>query len=336
MPRLSRWRAWSLMAMILSLSCCAYAQTKEQEHPHDGTPVLWVDPGDIGSRDLFWGVAGRNGQPKPPLTFVSEDLHGTNPKFDVRDADGTKWRAKLGPEARPEVVASRLLWAVGYSANENYFYPMLHVDEMPAHLRRGQKLAGMNGDVPNLRLQRRYEGLKKVGTWDWRKNPFYGTREFNGLRVMMALIRNWDLYAGNNSILRDKKSNREIYEVSDVGSAFGDTRRDYKERNSVGDLKAYGRGKLIARITPGLLDLDFPRLPPLGIIVDVPLYREELRARWIGRDIPRGDAKWIGSLLAQLKPHQVRDAFRAAGYEPSVVDSFTAIVLSRIQELNNL
>ena len=34
-----------------------------------------------------------------------------------------KWRVKLGVEARPETVASRLVWAVGYYANEDYFLP---------------------------------------------------------------------------------------------------------------------------------------------------------------------------------------------------------------------
>ena len=331
---MSRLSASTVVVAVLSFSFCVWSQTEKDANTRDA--VLWTDPGDIGARDLFWGAGGKEGQPKPPMKFVSEDLHGTNPKFDVRDADGTKWRVKLGPEARPEVVATRLLWVVGYGANEDYFFPMVHVGDMPARLRRGQKLAGSRGDVPNVRLQRRFEGRKKVGTWDWRQNPFYGTREFNGLRVMMALIRNWDLYAGNNSILRDKEPDREIYEVSDLGSAFGDTRRDYKERNSVGNLKAYRRGKLIAHIKPNSIDLAFPRLPPLGIIFDVPLYREELHARWIGRNIPRGDAKWIGSLLSQLRREQIRDAFQAAGYEPSIVDSFTEVVLSRIQELNNL
>jgi hypothetical protein len=37
---------------------------------------------------------------------------------------------KLGSEARPETVASGLLWAVGYFANEDYFVPVLHVREM--------------------------------------------------------------------------------------------------------------------------------------------------------------------------------------------------------------
>ena len=51
----------------------------------------------------------------------------------------------------------------------------------------------------NARLKRYLEGEEKNGTWKWKDNPFTGTREFNGLRVMMALINNWDLKDVNNS-----------------------------------------------------------------------------------------------------------------------------------------
>src|ERR1700743_1959082 len=35
-------------------------------------PVLWQDPGDISSRDLFFGQGGEKHQPKPPYVFVRE------------------------------------------------------------------------------------------------------------------------------------------------------------------------------------------------------------------------------------------------------------------------
>jgi hypothetical protein len=264
-------------------------------------------------------------------------MQGTNPKFDVRDSAGVKWRVKLGSEAQPEVVASRLLWAVGYSANQNYFLPRLHVANMPVRLRRGQNLAGHGGDVPNVRLQRRPQGEKKIGSWNWRHNPFFGTREFNGLRVMMALIRNWDLNDENNAVLEEEDDpGRQIYEVSDVGTAFGTSGRRYRNKHSKGNLEAYRHGRLIRRIRPALIDMRFPTLPPLSFIVDPPFYLAQVRVHWIGRHIPRGDAKWIGSLLARLSREQIRDAFRAAGYSPEVVEAYTGTLIVRIQELNNL
>ena len=42
--------------------------------------------------------------------------------------------------------------------------------------------------------------VEKRGEWDWFENPFVNTRDLNGLRIMMALLNNWDLTDVNNSI----------------------------------------------------------------------------------------------------------------------------------------
>src|ERR1700678_783222 len=102
--------------------------------------VVWQDPGDIASRDLYYGPGGEKDQPHGPFTFEKEDLDGSNPKFVVRDRDGVKWKVKLGTEARPETVASRLVWSVGYFTDEDYFLADFKADAMPAHLHRGQEL----------------------------------------------------------------------------------------------------------------------------------------------------------------------------------------------------
>jgi hypothetical protein len=56
----------------------------------------------------------------------------------------------------------------------------------------------------------------------------------------------------------------------------------------------------------------------------------------VGRHIPVADAKWIGDLLAQLSPQQIRDAFRAAGFSPEEVEGFSSVVQQRILELKAL
>jgi len=58
--------------------------------------------------------------------------------------------------------------------------------------------------------------------------------------------------------------------------------------------------------------------------------------RWIGQHTSRTDVEWIGGLLAQLSPNQIRDAFRSAGYPPEQVESFSAVIEKRIAELNKL
>ena len=52
--------------------------------------------------------------------------------------------------------------------------------------------------------------------------------------------------------------------------------------------------------------------------------------------VPVVNAEWIGALLARLTPQQIRDAFRAAGYQPAEVDGFAKVVKKRIVALNHL
>ena len=216
---------------------------------HGTRATLWREPTDIASRNLIYGSGGEDHQPRGTFTFVQEDMEGSNPKFDVRDQDGVKWKVKLGPEARPEVVASRLVWAAGYLTNEDYFLADLKVQGLP-RLHRGQDLVGPDGTVHNVRLKRSMKGEEKIGNWKWGSNPFEGTREFNGLRVLMALINNWDLKDSNNAVYERKQKAgsadlEQIYLVSDLGASFGPTGFGLSVEASRGNLDAYKRSKFI-------------------------------------------------------------------------------------------
>src|SRR6185437_13814161 len=164
-------------------------------------PVLWQDPGDIAAKDLYEGAGGAAGRPQPPFTFVSEDMSGTNPKFDAKDASGVTWRVKMGEESRPEVVASRLLWAMGYFVNDDYVLPDTTVQQL--QMKRGGKAIGADGRILDARFARKPDHQKKIGIWRWKDNPFNDQREFNELRVMMAVMNNWDLKDINNSVYED-------------------------------------------------------------------------------------------------------------------------------------
>jgi hypothetical protein len=324
---------------IAALLLLAQFTVGQKRTPAAADAVIWADPGNIALRDLFWGPGGKDHQPALPMEFLSEDLKGTSPKFEVRDSNGTKWTAKLGLEARPETAAARLLWAVGYFANENYFIPNLEVKNMPATLRRGQHLAGHNGDVPNVRLQHHPDHYKVIGHWNWRHNRFYGTREFNGLRVMMGLIANWDLKDENNAALENETDGgRRLYEVSDVGTSLGTPGKSYTDKVSKGNLKVYHRTRLISHVHEDHIDLNFPKRPPISELFEFEwgFFFHQLNIRWVGKHIPTRDAKWIGSLLSQLTPQQISDAFRAAGYSPEEIEAYTQAVISRIDELKRL
>ncbi|MBV9771476.1 MAG: hypothetical protein JOZ32_18030 [Bryobacterales bacterium] len=299
---------------------------------------LWREPKQIGSENLFYGPGGKEHEPHGPFTFVKEDMSGTNPKYDVRDEDGVKWKIKLGAEARPETVATRFVWAVGYHADEDYFLPEAEVKGLPAHLRRGRKMVAANGVMHNVRLKRE-EGEKSEGYWRWRDNPFTGTRELYGLRVMMAVISNWDLKDDNNSVRDEKRKGgeeRREYEVRDLGASFGSPGEGATHAGSKGNVVAYRRSKFIKREGREFVDFNIPARPAMIFLFNPHEFFGRMNLRWIGRHIPREDAKWVGDMLGQLSHDQIRDAFRAAGYSGEELDGFTSAFEGRIAELKEL
>lgn len=296
--------------------------------------VLWQLPRNIAGLDLFYGQPGAQGQPQPPFTFVREDLHGSSPKCDARDASGKTWRVKLGEESRPEVVASRLLWAVGYFVNDDYVIPRAEIQDLKMR-RKSEKLRGT--EVNDARFARKPHGEKKIGIWTWKQNPFFGTREFNGLRVMMAVINDWDLKDDNNAVYKDEKSNASIFLVSDVGATFGANDWHWTAGQSKGNLAAFQHSKFVVRNTGTEVDFATPAAPKSLLVESAGvglLKREHLD--WIGKNIPNPDAHWIGTLLGQLSHKQLVDAFRAGNFSPDEIEVYVSIVESRIAELKGL
>jgi hypothetical protein len=104
-------------------------------------------------------------------------------------------------------------------------------------------------------------------------------------------------------------------------------------------LGAYEHSKFISHVHKDSVDFGTPAHPTiLGVlgVFSLPNFISRMRLRWIGRNIPRDDAKWIGSLLAQLKAEQIQDAFRAAGYDDRHVQAYTGVVQKRIADLGKL
>lgn len=336
-----------VLSICISLLLTAVAGAKNksrksgEETKEQATAVLWKQPDDLKSRNLLYGPGGEKDAPHTIFKFEKEDTNGTSPKFDVRDENGVRWKVKMGYEARPETVASRLVWAVGYFTNEDYFLPELHVQGMPEHLHRGQQFIEPEGTAHNVRLKRYLEDEKKVDLWKWRDNPFASTRELNGLKVMMALINNWDLKDVNNSIYHQKHPDgsdkpENIYVVSDLGASFGTTGVTLKRAATDGNLHYYSKSKFLGKVTPDYVDFATPSSPVVLDIFVLHDFLMRMHMRGIGRHIPRADAHWIGQLLAQLSPQQIRDAFRAAGYSPDEVEGFSKVVEGRIMQLGNL
>lgn len=294
--------------------------------------ALWHDPGDISSLNLAFGQGGFDDAPLPEssYSFIKEDLNGSSPKVYVRDQNGTEWLVKVGDEARGETAATRLVWAMGYFTDEDYFVARLYVSHMP-HLDRKSHSVQRDGTVANARLERHIRGQKKLGNWDWGDNPFSGSREMNGLRVLMALINNWDLKSVNNKIYTEK--DRSVrYVVADLGASFG--RTGGVATRSKGKLRDYAKDRFIRQTGDDTVDFVMRTKPSWLLKIFKPkYYRERVAMAEIVRQIPRSDARWIGEQLSRLTTEQIRSAFLASGFTTRESDGYTDELKERIAEL---
>jgi hypothetical protein len=324
-----------VLILILSPAIGAQKRAKNVDKAKEESlsAMVWHDPGDVSSLNLLYGAGGKEHAPDPngKFTFVKEDLEGSNAKFRIQDEDGVQWKVKLGEETQSETAATRLLWAAGYFVDEDYYLADLKVEGLPK-LRRGQSRVSADGTVHRARLERKTKKSEKLGNWDWFRNQCGSTRELNGLRVMMALVNNWDLKVANNSVEEVDGQRRCV--VTDMGATFGKTGNPFTRSKSVA--KEYATSKFISQVTPESVNLVMHSRPFFLAVFNLPNYRTRTRMEKITKRIPRADARWVGQRLALLSVNQIHDSFRAAGYTPEQVDVYTKAVQNRIAQLNAL
>ena len=333
----------SLSALLLaSFSLClqpsASAQKSDKGKKSAGSHVLWRDPGHIPSRDLHHGPGAPDLAPQPPFKFIEEVKKGESPKFKVRDARGVEWSVKLGPEAQSETVATRLVWAVGYFAEESYYFDEVKLENIP-RLSRGREYV-VGRTVRGARFEPRREGVEEGPEWSWRDSPFEGSREMSGLKVLMILLNNFDARKGNNHILyTDTADGREArYVVTDLGATLGRA-GGLGGKRVKNDLEAFLSTKFVRGVDDGVVEFDFDTRPR-GFghlsVLHPKYYRGEVKKEAAMRGISVEHARWIGSLLAQLSDGQLRDAFSAAGYGEAVTGGYVRALRERIDQLVNL
>src|SRR5499433_2386085 len=190
-------RMGALVAVLLALGFISSAtaqkqkEQKEQKSPKVVTPVIWSDPGAVENLDFVGGIGGRRNAPKPPFSFVEESMSGTNPKVRISDANGALWTVKFGSEVNAETFATRIAWAAGYFVEPDYFIPSGKIEKL-GQIERARKFIKPDGSFADARFEmRREKGVKKLDaekSWSWLENPFVGTKELNGLKVIMMLV----------------------------------------------------------------------------------------------------------------------------------------------------
>ena len=279
---------------------------------------LWHDPGDISRRDLFHGAGGAEHAPKArAFTFVAEDTSGWSPGYDVRDERGVEWSVKTGPEAQTEVVASRILWAIGFHQPPTYYV----ADWSLEGTRSGPQQPG--------RFRPKLKSQRVVGEWPWHANPFVGRREFGGLIVTNLIINSWDWKTSNNKVYEVDDPAGGVsrwFVVRDLGASFG--KFTYPAVLRWFRLRGFGQGtrNVIA---------DFEEQ---GFIkrIDRERSRVEFEYRGIYRDVISSvtpeDVRWACERLDRITDGQWQDAFRAGGYPAEEGRRFVTKIKEKIAQ----
>jgi hypothetical protein len=306
---MNRFKTVIFLVVVLFVSTTAAAAAQSKEKPSGGKPVMWK-PVKISQRDLYWGPGGKEMFPNlKKVSLIRKETGGNNLKYRIKDADGKVWVAKIADESQPETVAVRLVWAIGYPTEINYLVPTLTIPG--------------KGTFKNVRLEARPSSVDRQDRWSWTDNPFVGTNELQGLKIMMALINNWDLKDGNNIIL--ESGGEQQYVISDLGSSFGKfaplSLPIFKRfGRSVNNPEHYVKSEFVKGIEEDG-DVDFA-------------YKGN--AKNLFDQIKPEQGRWIASLLKQLSDKQISDAFRAANYSPAEVKMLAQAVKNKIIELDSL
>ena len=336
-------RRFLLATFVLStLATFTVFAQKTKEAAPVGTPVIWNDPGNISRRNLTFGPGSADLAPHGPFTFLKEETTGESPKFDVIDSRGVTWVVKVGPEAQAETVAVRIVWAVGYFAEEAYYIERAEIKNLPK-LKRGREFIEDRSFVRGARFEPRRKGVKRGENWDWESNPFSNTRELDGLKVLMVLLGNYDTSLRNNKVLSVKNPTtgrmEARYVATDVGATLGKV-GGLGGKRSKNTLEDYRSSEFVLGVENGFVKFDYDTTPKkMGAFASVfsPGYRRsQAKKERAMQNIPVENARWIGSLLAKLTDEQLRDAFRAANYDKQTMDGFVAVIRDRINQLTAL
>ncbi len=266
---------------------------------------LWEEPVNLEQRDLFYGSGGAQNAPDPNelYEFKEEKAVGTQPGYDVEDSKGREWSVKLGPESKPEVAVSRIVWAIGYRQPSVYYLPRWTL------VRDGKR-------IPQGGARFRLDDTKNLAEWSWRKNPFLHTRELAGLFVTMVMVNNWDVKSQQNALYEYKAKAefagpRQQYMVKDLGASLG--RSAWPVGGTKADAAGFEDEPFIHRVEGNRVYFGYN-----GAWLEPQLVRS----------ITPADVRWTAELMSRITPRQWNDAFRAAGFGPGDASRY----ISRLQE----
>ena len=293
---------------------------------------IWREPSAADALDLRYGPGGREGAPAPPFLFVEEHFSGSQPCVAVRDARNRLWRVKWGHEAKPEAFAVRFAWACGYFAEVTHFVPSGAIEGV-TELSRARSCINENGGFEGARFEledRTVRMLFNEHSWAWDDNPFLGTPQLSGLKIVNMILSNWDtkdrrdVARGSNTAIFEVRSGwgREArYLITDWGGAMGKWGSNIVSRDR---WDADGFAAQTPQFVTGVQDewVNFG-------------YQGQ-RTQEIARDISVEDVAWFHSYASRLTEPALRQALQQCGATGDEADAFARALVDRIRQLGDV
>ncbi|HYP13090.1 MAG TPA: hypothetical protein VEQ63_04140 [Bryobacteraceae bacterium] len=295
---------------------------------------IWEDPGPVESMDFSMPAAGlqKNG-PQPPFHFVREEMGGTSPKVIVKDAAGVLWRVKGGLETRPEAFVTRLVAAMGYYTEPTHFVAHGRIDGVQGELRRASGFLKSDGSISYVTYEHVDPNTEfvKNKSWTWESNPFTGTNELAGLKILMMLVSNWDnkdsrdkRLGSNTAVVSKTVGNvtKHYYTVTDWGQTLGSWSRWWHifGGRQPWNCEAFSRQTLVTARSGRIVRFGFEGQ-----------HTDDFRS-----GITVDNVRWLLGRLGKVTDEQLRAGLRASGASTSEQDCFTRALRTRIEQLQNV
>jgi hypothetical protein len=291
---------------------------------------LWREPSADDLKDLRYGPGGADGVPVAPFRFVQEHLQGSQPCVAVRDARDRLWRVKWGHEARPESFAVRLASACGYFAEVTHFVARGRIDGCH-DLRRASACVDGEGAFVDARFELEDRSVRMLfdeHSWAWHDNPFVGTRQLSGLKIVVMLLSNWDtkdrrdVSRGSNTAIFEHRVTRWArearYLITDWGGAMGrwGTTVVSRGRWDVDGFEAQ-TAQFVTGVTDGWVAFGY----------------QGQRTAEIARNIPVDDVRWFHGYASRIPEASLREALACCGATADEASRFAAAIHARIDQL---
>jgi hypothetical protein len=261
---------------------------------------------------------------------VTEHLTGSQPCVAVRDGRGRLWRIKWGHEVRPESFAVRFAWACGYFAEVTHFVAEGTVEGASGLTRARDCLdeecrfrdARFELEDPDVRM------LFGEHSWSWDDNPFVGTRELTGLKLVVMLLSNWDtkdrrdVARGSNTAIFEHRVNplhREArYLITDWGAAMGKWGTNIVSRGRW-DPEGFEAqtAQFVTGVDGGLMTFGY----------------QGQRTGDVANNVPVEHVRWFCKYAGRLTETDLREGLLASGATDEEAVRFARALLDRIAQL---